>query len=294
MTVYRGYDRQALDAQYNNRARVPDFAQYLARWKRDSAAARARLVGASAKLDVAYGPSAGQRLDIFPAAPGPGGRKPPVLAFFHGGYWRSLDKGDFSYPALPYVGVGVSYVSVNYDLTPAVTLDEIVHQARAAMAWLYHNSAIHGGDPDRLYVSGHSAGGHLAPMVACTDWAVQGVPADLIKGSVAISGIFDLKPISLCYLDEGMGLNADSVARNSPIHQIPPRERQISPLILCVGGDESPEFLRQQADFARAWAKTQAPARVVDAPGLNHFSVMDAFANPTSALFRACRMLLAP
>jgi arylformamidase len=292
MAAYRGYDRAALDAQYNNRARVPDFAQYLARWKRDSAAARARLVGQGAKLDVPYGPSAAERLDIFPAPAGPGGKPPPVMAFFHGGYWRALDKSDFSFPAPAYVSAGISYVSINYGLTPAITLGEIIRQARAAVAWLRANPGVHGGDPDRLYVSGHSAGGQLAPMVLSTDWAAEGLPAGLVKGAAAISGLYDLEPIRLCYLDEGMGLNGDSVRENSPIRQIPPGNRRAGPLILCVGGEESPEYLRQQGEYAGKWAETQARPQVVAAPGLNHFSVMDWFADPASPLFQACRTLV--
>lgn len=293
MALYLGYDRAALDAQYNNRARVPDFAGYLARWRHDSALTRARMLGSGAKIDVAYGPAPGERLDIFPAPPGPDGRKPPVLAFFHGGYWRSLDKGDFSYPAPAYVAAGITYVSVNYSLTPSVTIGEIVRQARAAFAWLYRNPTTHGGDIDRLYVSGHSAGGQLAPLVLGTDWATQGLPVGLVKGAIAISGLFDLEPIRLSYLDEGMGLNAQSVRENSPIHQVPPRNRRVGPLILCVGAEESPEFHRQQAEFAENWALTQEKPRVVPAPGCNHFSIADWFADPSSPLFRACLALVA-
>jgi arylformamidase len=287
MTLYRGYDRAALDAQYNNRARVPEFAQYLARWKRDSALARARLLASGARLDVAYGPKPGERMDIFPATSGPAGGKPPVLAFFHGGYWRALDKSDFSFPAQAYATAGITYVSVNYSLTPEVGIGEIVRQARAALAWLYRNPNVHGGDNGRLYVCGHSAGGQLAPMVLSTDWAAQSLPENLVKGAIAISGLFDLEPVRLCYLDEGMGLNEGLVRENSPIHQIPPANRRVGPLILCVGGKESPEYHRQQADYARKWARTQAPARVVEAPGQDHFSIADRFADAASPLFQA-------
>lgn len=292
MTLYRGYDRKALDAQYNNRGLVPDYAKYLTRWKDDSAATRTLMADQRAKIDVAYGKSDKEKLDIFPAAPGPGGKKPPVLVFIHGGYWRLLDKSDFSHAAPAYVSAGVTYVSLNYGLTPAVTLDEVVRQSKAALEWLYRNSDVHGGAPDRLYVSGHSAGGHLAPLLLGTDWAAKGLPADLVKGAVAISGLYDLEPIRLSYLDEGMNLDAASVKRNSPIHQVPPKARQVGPLILCVGGDESPEFLRQQANYAAVWAKFQAPARIVDAPGRNHFSIVDWIGDAGSPLFRVCRDLV--
>jgi arylformamidase len=289
--IYLGYDRAALDAQYNNRLRVPDFATYFARWKSRSEAARRQLGAEGARLDVAYGPSALEKLDIFPAKAA-GGAKPPILVFIHGGYWRALDKADFSYTALPYVQAGITYIPINYGLTPGVSLDEIVRQAKAAMAWLYRNSQEHGGDINRLYVSGHSAGGQLAPMVLTHDWAADGLPAGLVKGAVAISGLFDLEPIRLSYLDEGMNLDAAMVRRNSPIHLAPGASKRQPPLVLCVGGAENPEFLRQQADYAVAWAKTQAPAAAVDASGANHFSVMDLMADPGSALFRACRDLV--
>lgn len=287
MTLYREYDRAALDAQYNNRARVPNFAEHLARWKAASAAARGAIRGV--RLDVPYGAMPAERLDIFPAA-GAAGR-PPVLVFLHGGYWRSLDKGDFSFLAQAYVAAGITYVSANYGLTPATHLDAIVRQVRGALAWLHGNPAVHGGDPNRLYVSGHSAGGHLAPLVLGTDWTALGsLPPDLVKGAVGISGLYDLEPMRLCYLNEGMNLDPDSVQRLSPIHQVPKARK--GPLILCAGGDESPEFLRQQADYAKAWAQAQAPARLVAAPGLDHFTVMDAFCDANAALFKACRDLL--
>jgi arylformamidase len=287
--LYRGYDRAALDAQYNNRGLVPDFANYFERWKISSATARAG--AGDAVLDVPYGPTAMEKLDIFRAA-GKTPGKPPILVFIHGGYWRAMDKSDFSYPAPPYVDAGITYVSINYGLTPAVTLDELIRQARAAVEFLYRNPQVHGGDVNRLYVSGHSAGGHLAPLVMTADWPATGLPADVVKGAVAISGLYDLEPIRLSYLNEGMNLDEASVRRNSPIHGLPPANRAQGPLVLSVGGDESPEFRRQQADYAAAWRKTQRAAAIVDAPGRNHFSVIDAFADPQHALFRVTRDLV--
>ncbi len=291
MTLYRGYDRAALDLQYNNRLLVPEFATYFARWKAGSEAARQRLAARGAKFDLAYGPGPLETLDVYPATPLADAR-PPVLVFIHGGYWRALDKADFSFPAPAYVAAGITYVPINYALIPAASLDEILRQCRAALAWLYRNPDAHGGDIERLYVSGHSAGGQLGPLVMTHDWAAEGLPARLVKGTVAISGLYDLEPIRLSYLDEGMNLDAASVRRNSPIHQVPPASKPQPPLVLCVGAAESPEFRRQQADYAAAWAVTQTPARVVEAPGANHFSVMDLMADPQSALFQACRDLI--
>lgn len=290
MTLYHGHDRAGLDAQYNNRLLVPDYAQHFARWKAGSEAANARFKGV-AKYDVAYGPGKLETLDIYPAK-SPAAGKPPILVFIHGGYWRLLDKADFAFTAPAYVDAGITYIPINYALIPAVTIDAIVGQVRTAIAWLYRNPAIHGGDVDRLYVSGHSAGGQLAPMALVHGWKAEGLPADLLKGAVAISGLYDLEAMRRCYLNEGMNLDDGMVQRNSPLFQIPPASRPQAPLVLSVGALESAEFHRQQADFAAAWAKSQTPATIVPAPGANHFSVIEQFADPSTPLFRATRDLV--
>lgn len=291
MRLYQGYDRAGLDGQYNNRLLVPDYATYFARWTKDSEAARQRLAGDGAVLDIAYGPDKLETLDLFPAK-APAGAKPPVLVFIHGGYWRALDKSDFSFTALPYVDAGITYVVVNYPLIPAATIDTIGNSIMSAISWLYWNIGEYDADPARLYVSGHSAGGQLAPLALAQDWAALGLPDELVKGAVAISGLYDLEAIRRCYLDEGMNLDDGAVRRNSPLYQIPHADRLVGPLLLCVGAEESPEFRRQQADFAAAWSQTQRPARVVPAPGANHFSVVDQMCDPSAALFRATRDLV--
>ncbi|MBL8706598.1 MAG: alpha/beta hydrolase [Rhodospirillales bacterium] len=290
MTLYHGYDRAGLDGQYNNRLLVPNYAEHFARWKAGTEAANARFKG-TARYDVAYGPEKLENLDIYPAKAS-GGTKPPILVFIHGGYWRLLDKSDFAFTAPAYVDAGITYIPINYTLIPALTIDDIVRQVRAAIAWLYRNPDAHGGDLTRLYVSGHSAGGQLAPMALVHDWRAEGLPADLVKGAVAISGLHDLEAMRRCYLNEGMNLDDGMVRRNSPIHQIPPASRPMPPLLLSVGALESAEFQRQQADYAAAWAKSQKPATIVPAPGANHFSVIEQFADPSTALFRATRDLV--
>lgn len=290
MTLYHGYDRAGLDAQYNNRLLVPNYAEHFARWKAGTEAANARFKGV-AKYNLAYGPTKLETLDIYPAKPTNGAR-PPILVFIHGGYWRLLDKADFAFTAPAYVASGITYIPINYTLIPAVTIDDIVRQIRTAIAWLYRNPDAHGGDLDRLYVSGHSAGGQLAPMALVHDWTAEGLPADLVKGAVAISGLYDLEAMRRCYLNEGMNLDDGMVQRNSPLYQIPPASRPQHPLVLSVGALESPEFQRQQADFAAAWAKTQKPAAIVPAAGANHFSVIEQFADPSTPLFQATRDLV--
>ena len=142
--------------------------------------------------------------------------------FIHGGYWQALDRKDFSFVAERLVEAGAAVALVGYDLAPAVDMDTIVGQIRAAIAWLYRNADAHGFDPDRICLAGHSAGGHLAAMALATDWTAFGLPADLVKGVCAISGVFDLEPIRLCYLNEVVRLDAEQARRNSPV-LLPPQ-----------------------------------------------------------------------
>ncbi|MCA3149868.1 MAG: alpha/beta hydrolase, partial [Rhodocyclaceae bacterium] len=164
------------EGQYNNRLSIPDAADYNARGVARSTAARARL---ASKLDLAYGPSARQRIDLYPAAT-PGA---PILSFIHGGYWRSRDKSEFAFVAEPFVAAGITVAMPEYDLTPAVTVGNIVEQMVAAHAWLYRHAGEHGADASRLFIAGHSAGGHLAAMMAATRWTEvdAALPADLVK-----------------------------------------------------------------------------------------------------------------
>ncbi|MBW7848898.1 MAG: alpha/beta hydrolase [Rhodospirillales bacterium] len=262
MAVYRHFDQHALDAEYNLRARVPEHPEFFARWAAESAAVRRSL---RCKLDVAYGRSDIERLDVFPAA-----RKgAPVLVFIHGGYWRSLDKGDFSYLAPAYVEAGVTFVSVNYALAPNVRMDEIVRQARAAVAWVRAKARTLGCDPSAVFVAGHSAGGHLATMAA-TPNPVQGV--------CSVSGLYDLEPVRHAFVNEDLGLDEATAHRNSPQHLAPPAN---TPVVLAIGSEETAEFKRHQAEFAAIWRV----ARSLEIPGRHHYSVIDAFGDRDHGLF---------
>jgi len=278
-TLFRHYNRQQLDREYNNRAKVADHGEWLARYPRESAATRAEL---PVRLDVAYGTHAGETLDIFPAAPG--SAPAPIQIFVHGGYWQWLDKRDFSFVARAPHSTGAAVVVINYALIPTVTMDELVRQCRAAVAWSYRHAAGFGGDPDRIYVSGHSAGGHLVAMLMATDWKAFGAPADVIKGGTGISGLYDLKPIRLCYLNDVMKLSPAQVRRYSPIHLAPPRSGR---LLLAVGGDEGPEYHRQTEELAAAWRRRGLACEVMDLPGINHFSIISQLEDPKSELSRA-------
>lgn len=279
MPVYRSYDQAQLDAQYNNRAAVPNHARWTERWPQASADARERIGG---RLDVPYGPGERHKVDIFPAAE----KQSPILAFIHGGYWRAFDKSDFSLVVPAYVKAGISVAMIGYPLAPAASLDEITESVRQAVAWLFRNAASFGGDPARLFVSGHSAGGHLTAMMMSTEWAQRGLPADLVKAGAAISGIYDLVPIRLCYLNQDIRLTAEIASRNSPLNLLPKRAGR---LILAVGGNETDEFQRQQETYARAWRGAGLALEIVAMPKDQHFSILDGFADPTNPLFQAVK-----
>ena len=283
--IFLDYDQEALDAQLNLRARWPEHPEYFQRWAEESAAARARL---PARLDLAYGPTPGQTLDLFGAETEP---PAPLLAFIHGGYWQALDKGDFSYLAAPYMDAGVAYASLNYDLAPAVGIGEMVRQIRAALAWLYREAAALGIDRDRIYVAGHSAGGHLAAMTLATDWAGldTDLPARLVKGGCSVSGIYDLAPVRLSYHQAVLGIDAPTAAEMSPVAALPAPG---TPLILAVGSEETAEFHRQQAVFSGCCRDAGRAAPTIDLPGRNHFTAVDAMAEADHPLFRALRALI--
>lgn len=283
--IYRDYDQAALDAQYFLRGRVADVQRYFERWARNSAASRERF---SCRLDVAYGPSAAETLDLFlPEKSTPA----PILVFLHGGYWQSLDKADHSFVADGFVPHGAVVVVVNYVLAPHAGMDEIVRQIRAALAWTWRHAAEFGGDPARIVVSGHSAGGHLTAMAACTDWPAfgEGLPVDLAKGAVMIAGLYDLEPVRLCYLNKVLNLTPAEVRRNSPLNiDVAGRPE----LVLCVGADETDEFHRQQQVYAAALLQKGYVPRIVAAPGMHHFQVVEALAVDGTSLHQASLALL--
>jgi arylformamidase len=280
VTVYRDLDQAALDAQYNLRRAVPSHPAYFARWAAESRAARAILGG---RLDLAYGAAAGETLDLFPASGAPA----PLLVFIHGGYWQAMDKSDFSFVAPAYRAAGIGVAIVNYTLAPAAGMDTIVAQIRRSVAFLAGEGAALGVDPDRIFLAGHSAGGHLTAMAMLTDWASFGLAADPISGGCALSGIFDLEPIRLCYLNQALGLDAAAVRRNSPLHLIAAAPPPRGSLILAVGGHETAEFRRQQAEFAASCIARRWRCTVVAQPAEEHFSIVDRFGEAGSPLCAA-------
>ncbi len=277
-------DAPWLEQQYNNRARVPDHPQYLERWARTSAQVRA---SEPCSIDVAYGRSPGERLDVFPSARPEG----PVLVFIHGGYWRSLDKSDHSFIAPAFTRKGACLVVPNYDLCPAATVPGIVMQMVRALAWTAKHIASFGADPGRITVAGHSAGGHLAAMMLACDWTGfdAKLPARLVERALSISGLYELEPLRFTpSLQVALQLTESQVLQASPARLPAPAS---GTLYTVAGGRESMEFLRQNELIRQAWGTQRVP--VCEAlPGLNHFSVLDALVEEGSRLNRLAWELL--
>jgi arylformamidase len=270
-------DRAALDANYNLRAAVPEHPAWFERYATSSAAFRARWPG---RLDLSYGDSPRQAIDLFlPQDPQPS--QPPLLVFIHGGYWQAFGPKDFSFVAERLVEAGAAVALVGYDLAPAVDMDTIVGQLRHAIAWLHRNAGVQGFDAERICLAGHSAGGHLAAMALATDWtAAFGLPADLVKGVCAISGVFDLEPIRLCYLNDVLRLDAEQARRNSPL-LLSPQTR--CPVMITVGERETEAFRRQSSAYADALRRATLVCDVAVQAGLDHFAIIMAMtdaANP--------------
>jgi arylformamidase len=267
MRVFSTYDQAALDAQYNNRARVSDYKDYLAKWSNWSEETRAKRGG---EIGVSYGPTPQEAVDIFPVGYG----KSPVNLFIHGGYWQSFDKVDFSFTAEGMLAHGIASAVVNYDLCPHVSMAAIIDQNRRAVAYLWRNADRFGIDRTRIYVSGHSAGGHLVAMLLATDWSTidPEMPRDVLRAGCAISGLFDLKPIQLSYLNDVLRMDDGMAYATSPIHQ---RYTVPAGLTVALGGDESDQYHWQAEIFSQLWKKLGYPLIEYKPSGLNHFSIVD-------------------
>lgn len=264
-------------AQYNVRAMVADFAAITQRWSTQGAAARAS--ARLARLDLAYGPAAGERLDLFPVDD----PAAPLLVFIHGGFFRALDKADFAWIAAPYNARGIAVAITNYTLAPQSTVAQIVRQQLRASAWLWHHGPGLGFERRRMFVSGHSAGGHLGAMLLAALWQHwdTSLPDQLYQGAMLLSGVFDLEPIvRVDFLNADLRLTAAEARRVSPLW-LPPAGK--APVLAAVGGAESLEFKRQTRAFCARWqAVIQAE---IEVPDSNHLTLCEQFAEPGHILF---------
>jgi dienelactone hydrolase len=266
--LWRGLTRPELDAAYNNTAAVPDSAERLARWSARSAELRAARPDL---LDRRYGSRERQRLDLFRS----GRDEAPLLVFIHGGYWQRNAKEVFSCLAQGPLAHGIDVALPGYTLAPAASLTEIVAEITQALHWLRREGPALGMATRRLIVSGWSAGGHLAALA-------MGRPE--VDAGLAVSGIFDLEPCRLNYLNDKLRLTPAEVTALSPIHHLPDVS---GPLTVTYGLSELPELQRQSADFAAAWRARGLAGSLRPLASHDHFSILDEMSDPTSALTRA-------
>ena len=281
MPVYKQFDQAALNSQYNIRLHVPDFAVYLERCDLLSRQTEKELYSIP---DVSYGLLPREKLDIYPSV-NPSSK---TLVFIHGGYWQRFEKRDFQFIAKAFQGYGLTTVLLEYPLAPEFSIDQMVASCRQALDWLVHNISAYHGDPSQIYLSGHSAGAHLAAMLLTTDWKPFNLKTDLIKGVCLISGIFNLLPIQLSDINNTLHLSKEEALRNSPVQYLPATD---CPVSIIVGGDETPEFLDQSRELYSCW-KENRPAEIIESEGLNHYSILESILDPESQLHQAMLRLM--
>lgn len=259
------------EAEYNNRIRIPEYVDFVARWRAVSAVERP---AARASLDRPYGPGDRQRYDLFHAGP----PDAPLVVHLHGGYWQLGSRHDTAFVARAFTAAGIDLAIPSYSLCPAVSVLQIIDEIRGCLAALWAATGKH------PIVIGHSAGGHLAAAMLATDWRrVPGAPADLVRAGCAISGVFDLAPLIATTMNAALRLDPELAARASPLYWPPPAGRT---LVTAVGAHETPEFHRQSRALTEAWARAGVATEILTVPGVHHFSIVDELTRPDSPLFR--------
>lgn len=275
--AYKGFRQDELEYQYNPRVSVPEYPE-LAKVR----AAQARKVRESAKswLNVPYGTSAREMLDIY-AVDKPGG---PVLVYIHGGYWRSGSKEDNCNFVPTFTKRGATVVLVEYDLCPQVTVTDIVRQTRTSIAWVHRNITRYGGNPAKIFISGHSAGGHLTAMALAHDWTKEGLPNDFIQGAVATSGVYDLDMVMKISVQEQVRMTPDQAKANSPFLN-PPRVK--CPLLVAVGADEPKGWQQMSQDYFAYCKQNGMNVEYLIEPEANHYTMSEHLLNDTRPLTKA-------
>lgn len=264
MKVYLDYTQAELDRAYDQRAWAGNRDAMLEWYARESAQTRAAY---EHHYDVSYGPSPDETLDIFTCST----PRAPIHVHVHGGGWRNLTKDDESFLARTFVPAGALCVVLNFSLIPHVRLPEMVAQARRAIAWIHANADRFGGDAARIHVSGHSSGAHMASVLATTDWTAFGLPADVIKSALLVSGMYDLRPVMLSARSDYVKLSNDEMLELSALLHL---DRLRAPLAVAFGATESPEFKRQAESFAAAVESAGKPCTLARVEGVGHFDIL--------------------
>lgn len=283
MALYRGMNAEQLEAQYNLRARRPDFDAVVARWMERCRAFRE---ASDVALDLSYGQGAREKLDLFRGRPGG-----PLLVYIHGGYWQRGDKAMYSFVAEPFMAAGVNVAVLNYDLTPSVRLGQIAPQIRKAVAWLWYNAAELKIDREAISVMGHSAGGHLTAMMMATDWSAldPALPLGLVKAGVPISGIFELEPLIHTSINAGPQMDLEEARRESPLFLAPVTD---APQLVVDGGAETQEFHRQSDLYCESFRTERRRMERYMVPDADHFDELERLAEPDSVFFRRSLALI--
>jgi arylformamidase len=283
--VFLDYDQAALDAAYNQAAYAPNRDQMQARHAANSRASRAR-IGEPER--VAYGDAEVERLDIYRTRR----ERAPVFVLIHGGAWRAGRAENYAAPAEMFLAAGAHYVVPDFSWVQDVggSLFVMADQVRRAIAWVWRNAVNFGGDASRLYIGGQSSGGHLAAVALTTDWERDfDLPADMIKGGMCVSGMYDLLPVSLSARNAYVKFDDRTIAELSPIRHL---DRLNAPVIVAYGTLETPEFQRQNREFAAAVAAAGRPVQLLVGEHYNHFELPETLANPYGLLGRAALELM--
>ncbi|MET0279218.1 MAG: alpha/beta hydrolase [Pseudorhodoplanes sp.] len=278
--VWLGLDQRELDDAYDQIKYAPNLPQITGRYRTNSVITRAR-IGAPKRLK--YGTPDIEGADLFPAK----AQNAPVQIFIHGGAWRGGMADAYSFPAEMFTAAGAHYIAIDFSNVGETKGDllPMADQCRRAVAWIAKNAASFGGDPNRIYLSGHSSGAHLGGVVVVTDWEKDfGLPKDVLKGAVLCSGMYDLKPVRL-------SARSNYVTFTDEMEQRLSAQRHLAllntPVVVAHGSLETPEFQRQSRDFVEAVKQAGKPAELLVGEGYNHFEIMETLASPYGVLGRA-------